>query len=153
MVTLLPRKTPPQTAPPMAIMVNCLWLNCRCKPSDSPELLLSGMSQRYSAAESRVLSVGGIFPRPASATSNRAQVFCEASYLLQRVVVHQRGANGAALQGNSQPLQQPRRVHVSVPHSDALIGECGGYGRGSPPLDGGAYGGHTSGGKPGVLHD
>src|SRR2546428_4608285 len=144
MVTLLPRKRPTPIAPPMAIMVNCLWLTCGCKPSDSPELLLPGMSQRYSAAESRVLSVGGIFPQPASATSDRAQVFCEAAYLLQRVVVHQRGANGAALQGNPQPLQQPRRVHVSVPHSDALIGECGGYGRGSHALDVEAYGGRPS---------
>src|SRR2546428_12227035 len=144
MVTLLPRKRPTPIAPPMAIMVNCLWLNCRCKPSDSPELLLSGMSQRCGAAEGRVLSVGGIFPRPASATSNRAQVFCEAAYLLQRVVVHQRAANGAALQGNSQPLQQPRRVHVSVPHSDAPIGKCGGHRRGSHSPGREAYGGRPS---------
>src|SRR5271169_2589490 len=33
MVTLLPRNKPTPMAPPMAIMVSCLWLRRRCRPS------------------------------------------------------------------------------------------------------------------------
>src|SRR5690348_6662095 len=33
MVTLLPRKSPTPMAPPMAIMVSCLWLRRRGSPS------------------------------------------------------------------------------------------------------------------------
>src|SRR5437588_1669178 len=34
-VTLLPRNRPTPMAPPMAIMVSCLWLRQRCPPSPS----------------------------------------------------------------------------------------------------------------------
>src|SRR5215472_14786722 len=33
MVTLLPRNSPTPMAPPIAIMVSCLWLRRRCSPS------------------------------------------------------------------------------------------------------------------------
>src|SRR5215469_5028132 len=33
MVTLLPRNSPTPMAPPIAIMVSCLWLRPRCRPS------------------------------------------------------------------------------------------------------------------------
>src|SRR3974390_2864775 len=35
MVTPLPRNKPTPIAPPMAIIVSCLWLSRRCKPSVS----------------------------------------------------------------------------------------------------------------------
>src|SRR5215831_4704756 len=34
-VTPLPRNNPTPIAPPMAIMVSCLWLSRRCRPSPS----------------------------------------------------------------------------------------------------------------------
>src|SRR5579862_21830 len=35
MVTPLPRNRPTPMAPPMAIMVSCLWVRPRCSPSES----------------------------------------------------------------------------------------------------------------------
>src|SRR5215472_13690427 len=47
MVTLLPRNKPTPIAPPMAIMVSCLWLRRRCRPSAS---FLGDVSGRSAAA-------------------------------------------------------------------------------------------------------
>src|SRR6516162_8938147 len=46
-VTLLPRNKPTPIAPPMAIMVSCLWLSRRCRPSPS---FLGDVSGRSTAA-------------------------------------------------------------------------------------------------------
>src|SRR5215470_282369 len=47
MVTPLPRNKPTPIAPPMAIMVSCLWLSRRCRPSPS---FLGDVSGRSAAA-------------------------------------------------------------------------------------------------------
>src|SRR6516225_11005 len=41
MVTLLPRNKPTPMAPPIAIIVSCLWLKRRCRPSPACDELAS----------------------------------------------------------------------------------------------------------------
>src|SRR5215472_2618274 len=111
-VTLLPKKRPTPIAPPMASMVSCRWVSLR-------------FSSRLSSVWTDKSFMPGAWPWLLSGAllmpAQIEQDVGKATYFFHGVVVDGRDSNDAAILSQTEPLYQPRRVHVTIAYANPRI--------------------------------
>src|SRR5271155_6276525 len=112
MVKPLPRNKPTPIAPPIASMVSCRWLRRRRNSCCGGTEEDKSFSELFTSAGSEV-------PRELSIFAQLLENLAEALDFFGGVVMHERGADCAAIHRQPEAFHKARGVHVTVTNADS----------------------------------